>query len=108
MIRIIATALLLTCFAACSSAPAPALAAARLPVFDVHLHAQSNEKSAVAMRQAMRDMNVTAAVVIASDLDLPKVASWFEGAKPGLLFPCENGLMANAGVKCFQDGRSFP
>lgn len=56
----------------------------------------------------MKEVNVEAAVLIGTESDLEKYASWFEGALPGLLLPCEDGRAANTGARCFSDGASVP
>jgi hypothetical protein len=78
------------------------------PVFDAHLHAQSSPASATAMLAAMREANVTGAVLIGTPADLEKYSEWFGGSIPGLLFPCEDGRAANTGAACFEGDAAFP
>lgn len=78
------------------------------PIIDVHLHAQSSPQSAAAMLQAMHDANVTAAVLIGTDSDLEKYATWFDGAIPALMFPCEDGRAPNTGAQCNAEGTALP
>lgn len=77
-------------------------------VFDVHLHAQSTPEAAARMAEAMKAVNVEAAVLIGTESDLEKYASWFARALPGLLLPCEDGRAANTGARCFSNGASVP
>jgi hypothetical protein len=91
--------------AGCASAPPPAPVQR---VFDVHLHAQSSEKSWTSMLDAMRHANVTNVVLIGSDEQLLANRSRIEGALPALLLPCEAGRMVNTGLPCFESGGEFP
>jgi hypothetical protein len=82
--------------------------AAHAQVFDVHLHAPSSEKNAIAMKEAMTQLGVTNAVLIASESDLEKYRDWMKGTIPALPFPCETGKMPNAGIQCFAAGGELP
>jgi predicted TIM-barrel fold metal-dependent hydrolase len=77
-------------------------------VIDVHLHAQSTQKSADEMLAAMKEHNVVAAVLIGTDNDLAKYEKWFSGSIPALIMPCEEGKTPNGGARCYADGRDFP
>ena len=78
------------------------------PVFDVHLHAQSTPESAERMAAAMREANVTAAVLIGTEADLEKYRTWFAGAIPSLMLPCDGGTAPNTGARCFAEGGTVP
>jgi uncharacterized protein len=80
----------------------------RLRVFDAHLHAQSSSEGATRMLDAMKEVNVEAAVLIGTEADLEKNATWFAGSLPGLMLPCEDGRAANTGARCYADGAAWP
>jgi hypothetical protein len=80
----------------------------RLRVFDVHLHAQSSPEGAARMLEAMKEVHVEAAVLIGTESDLEKNATWFASSLPSLMLPCEDGRAANTGARCYADGAAWP
>ncbi len=88
------------------------------PVIDVHMHAVGapgdlESESAAAARAArlaaLNALNVRYAVLSGAP---DAVEAWHRAAPdrviPSLLFPCEKGLVPNAGGPCFGDGVEFP
>ena len=77
-------------------------------VIDVHLHAPSSEKNAIAMKDAAKQIHLENAVLIASQADLAKYKTWLDQSIPALPMPCEGGKMPNAGIPCVNDGSEWP
>src|SRR4051812_38663662 len=77
-------------------------------VIDVHLHAPTSEKNAIAMKDAAKQIHLENAVLIASQADLAKYKTWLDQSIPALPLPCEGGKMPNAGIPCVNDGSEWP
>lgn len=85
-----------------------ASAAGPLPVFDVHWHSPGSAGMEASLK-AMKDLNVTHAVKIGSESSLAeKAAADGMTILPSLTLPCENGKMANIGIRCFDNGAILP
>jgi hypothetical protein len=79
------------------------------PVFDVHMHVPFTQKNLEAGLAMMDTLNVTRAVYIGSSEQLATLPSGHtQELLPALIFPCEGGRMANAGVVCFPDSAELP
>ena len=80
----------------------------RQPVFDAHFHWPFNNVQS--MIAAMDSLNVVRAVAIGSSSQLDSIPATMSARLiPALPFPCERGLMPNAGAPCYPTpGQLFP
>ncbi len=90
-----------------SSWLAPLAAQGDWPVIDMHLHVPANANAA-AMRATLDSMNVHHAVLIGGADQLRAWGDTTGRALPSLTFPCEDGLVPNAGYHCLSDGGTWP
>ena len=107
----------LVLFAVSLSVPLQAqIAHERPPVIDVHMHAPASPGP---IEDFLPDLNSWIAEMDRFDVRLSvlmgppdSVAAWYERTGdrtiPALQFPCENGVSANWGRPCFEDGGVWP